>query len=482
MAQPFPGDVRAWRPRGGPPLIMQLAALAAAAALVLLAGRPAAADTVELLSGIRVHGQVLSETADEIVILASQGARQVRLTYPLGEVHAVTVGTERRVVNTKPEPTEPAPPVPPAPPAPAEPTPPVPPAPPPPVPPAPPPAPPAAPKRPVRTEAEVEALIRQAGSTPPDWWDSVPLEYPKTLDLSWPDKPPPPWDPNKNIGQYLWGTINENPHKWRSGIRFLHFLLTVHKDNPAKLAQTMRSLGNSYVKLLQDWPRGAFWLKKAEQIESLYVSDVVHLAECYWKLGNKALAVRELTTVSRYYSTALIKLWSEIGEPDRALAIAQQMAQDGYPAEGHLAAGDACRLHSRYPQAVAFYQKVLAVPAAGKQADRIKKYHERARASIEAVQVVDALDLKRIADGTYSATAMSYAGPLTVEVTVEGARITDVRVTRFQDKQYYAAMTETPRQIVEKQGVKGVDAVTSATITSEAIINATAKALADAMK
>ena len=45
-----------------------------------------------------------------------------------------------------------------------------------------------------------------------------------------------------------------------------------------------------------------------------------------------------------------------------------------------------------------------------------------------------------------------------------------------------ALTTETPAQIVEKQVVRGVDAVTGATITSEAIINATAKALSVAMR
>ena len=37
-----------------------------------------------------------------------------------------------------------------------------------------------------RTKSEVDALIAQAGSTSPDWWNSVELEYPETLDLSWP--------------------------------------------------------------------------------------------------------------------------------------------------------------------------------------------------------------------------------------------------------------------------------------------------------
>ncbi len=43
-------------------------------------------------------------------------------------------------------------------------------------------------------------------------------------------------------------------------------------------------------------------------------------------------------------------------------------------------------------------------------------------------------------------------------------------------------MTETPKKIIQKQGLQGVDATTSATITSEAIINATAQALGSGLK
>ena len=41
---------------------------------------------------------------------------------------------------------------------------------------------------------------------------------------------------------------------------------------------------------------------------------------------------------------------------------------------------------------------------------------------------------------------------------------------------------DTPAKIIAKQGVKGVDATSNATITSEAIINGTAKALASGAK
>jgi len=43
-------------------------------------------------------------------------------------------------------------------------------------------------------------------------------------------------------------------------------------------------------------------------------------------------------------------------------------------------------------------------------------------------------------------------------------------------------MIDTPKKIIDKQAVKGIDATSGATITSEAIINATAKALSAAQK
>ena len=112
----------------------------------------------------------------------------------------------------------------------------------------------------------------------------------------------------------------------------------------------------------------------------------------------------------------------------------------------------------------------------------IKRNKNRARANIEAIEVFDLLDLKKVPDGTYKSSSIAYAGMLEVAVTVKKRKITSVKVTKHQEKQFYAAMFDTPRQIVAKQGLKGVDAVSGATMTSEAILNATAKALANAMK
>jgi uncharacterized protein with FMN-binding domain len=67
---------------------------------------------------------------------------------------------------------------------------------------------------------------------------------------------------------------------------------------------------------------------------------------------------------------------------------------------------------------------------------------------------------------------------LDVAVDVTGGKIQSVKVTKHREKQFYSALTDTEHQILERQSVRGVDGTTGATITSRAIVNATAKALA----
>ena len=67
-------------------------------------------------------------------------------------------------------------------------------------------------------------------------------------------------------------------------------------------------------------------------------------------------------------------------------------------------------------------------------------------------------------------------------MTVKDKRIAEVKATNHHEKQFYGSLVDTTGQIVQKQSVKGIDATSGATVTSEAIINATAKALGGAMK
>jgi uncharacterized protein with FMN-binding domain len=335
-------------------------------------------------------------------------------------------------------------------------------------------------KRPQRFREEVETLINEQGRKPPDWWDAIPLEYPKTLDLTWPEPPPPAWNNQRNVGQYIWDIINPNPARYRSGIRFMHHLLSVHKEDPEKRRRAMIHLGHMYQDLLQDYPRAAFWLRRAGVGEAKDDYEGLRLAECYWRLGNKDMAQEVLRRTPLQYAT--IKLLADMGETDRALEIADVNASGRYADLALMYAGDACRVAGLNQKALRYYERVLEVPITEEDKVRIQRNQNRARANLEGIKLFDNLDLARIADGTYRGSSLGYEAPVHVEVAVREGRIESVRVTEHREKQFYSSLVDTPRKIIDKQHVKGIDATSSATITSEAIINATAKALAKGMK
>jgi uncharacterized protein with FMN-binding domain len=218
-----------------------------------------------------------------------------------------------------------------------------------------------------RSPAEIDALIESVGKTPPPWWDSVPLKYPDTLDLAGTAPPAKGWAPQQDLGAYYWSVISPNPARWREGIRLLHHVLTVRKDDKQRLAETMNQLAECYHKYEQDWVRSAFWRRKA-------------MAQ-----GTRAFAN---------------------------------------------------------------------------------------------------LDLKQVPNGKFRASSIGFRGPVEVEVEVRDGKILSVNVTRQQEDAYFYHMAnrQVPKRIVDKQSIKGVDAVTGATVSSNAIINAAAKALGSAAR
>ena len=262
----------------------------------------------------------------------------------------------------------------------------------------------------------------------------------------------------------------------------MHHLLTEHKDNPETRTRVMIALGRMYFNLLEDYPRAAFWWQKAGVARGAADDQAsgAHLAECYWRMGSRAMAVDLLGKLPRTYPS--IKLWADLGETAKALQIADAAGRGGNADIAYLYAGDACRVGGQFPKALQYYQKVLAQEATGKGAGHITRNHNRARANIEAIKLFELSDVSRVPDGTYQASSLGYEAQVGVEVVVREGRLQSIRVTQHREKQYYSALTDTPKKLIAKQGVKGVDATSGATITSEAIINATAKALAAAAK
>ncbi len=409
----------------------------------------AAADRIEFLSGAKIEGKVVKIRKSEKMIEfeSKLGGKTRKSVYPYAKIHAVTLKGKRYLFNKM-----------------------------------------AAPSRSEaireagggmrRTSAEVRDLIKTVGSTPPDWYDATPLEYPKTLDLSWPQKPPPGWNGQKNIGQYVWEIINPNEGRWKSGVRFMHFLLSKHRDDKTLSRRVMTSLASMYFRFFQDYPRAAFWWQQSKVKPS--DSDSIMLAECYWRMGNKQMALAMFHP--RKLRVDMIKLLGAMGDTKRAIEIAERYVKaGGQKHNAYMLAGDACRRAGRYDDAIRYYNKVLSAGAA-RNDDYQKRFNARARENMEAVRVFDRSDVKRVADGVYRASGSGYVGKVQVEVRVADAQIQSVRVTKHSEKQYYSAISDTTGQILAKQSVKGIDATSRATITSEAIINAAAKALAKGAK
>lgn len=410
-----------------------------------------AGDSIEFLSGTTLDGEVgaIDKAKQQIVFTATIGGRSSTRVFAYSKIHAVTYRGTRYVLNAKPPPTDSG----------TE-------------------AGSTTNGPPQRTKRQVDALIEQAGRTPPDWFESTPLNYPDTLDLAWQLPPPKGWNNQKNVGQFLWDIINPNPGRWREGIRFMHHMLTLHNDDQELRFRIMNSLGRMYHELIQDYARAAFWFKQAgidRGSRHAQSKSGAHLAECYWKLGSKQAAKDLLNRLP--VTTATVKLWGDLGETKRSVMMCEQLAKSNGKLASlfYLMAGNALRQVEDFDAAIAYYEKALQTP------DQ-RKTHNRAKANLAAIKVFEKLDIAQVPDGTYKASQLGYEAQVAIEVVMKGGRIESVRVTSHREKQFYSSIEDTPAKIVSRQSVKGVEATSGATITSQAIVNATAEALSKAME
>lgn len=425
-------------------------------ALLLFGSAASAADVLELVSGARVQGEITARNDKTIQMKVTVSGVTLNRSYAVSSIHAITTADGKRtVINekgaapAKGSPTSPSPM-------------------------------PAIGSSPTTSgsRAQLDALIDQVGRTPPDWFQETQLNYPASLDLSWPQPPPDKgWNNQKNVGQFLWDIINPNPGRWKEGVKLMHHLLTMHKDDKEKTERIMLTLANMYHNLHEDYGRAAFWYRAAgvERDPKEFGRSAPTLAGCYWKLGYKAEALKLIAKSPMNFNQ--VKLLADMGETDKALQIATSAIKD-YPEHAYLHAGDACRIAGRYREALNYYQKLADLPPANPPNGGLVRNQARAKANIAAIKSFELFDLGKVADGSYKSSSQGYEGPVEVTVTVASGKMTDVKVTNHREKQYYSSIADTPRKIIAKQSVRGIDTTASATITSEAIVNATAKALA----
>jgi len=334
------------------------------------------------------------------------------------------------------------------------------------------------PGRPVnRTPQQVEALIKLAGTTPPDWWGSVELVYPDTLDLAGINRADG-WRPDHNLDTYVWERINKHPERWREGARLLHYVVQVRTADAQRRAAAMEMLGGVYFHLLNDWARAAYWYQRAFKVpRRASVVSAIALAECYWRLGSRVLAAKTLRRYGmdmRRPSMMAIMLWCQMGDKVGAMKMAERLI--GVPKraeEGYLAAGHVARYQGRIDEAIVYYRQAAAVKTGSKN---LSSNRRRAQESLEATQLLKQLDLSKVADGVHEASAIGYRGPVHVKVRVAGGKITRVEVGEHREDMFYSALINVPERIVTHEGFTGIDAVTGASATGDAVLNAAIKA------
>lgn len=409
-----------------------------------------AQDVVELQTGAKVRGKITSTDGNSVSVQVKIGSKTYDRKYPKSRISAIVMNGKRTTMSNAGGGSS------------------------------------GSNDSSVRSTTEIRKMIDTLGKTPPDWYESTPLNYPKSLDLSWPMPAPKGWNNQKNVGQYIWDRINPNPDKWREGVKLMHHIMAQDPRNRRLLSQAMRSLGGMYHNLHEDYARSAFWLEQAglDDNPSSYPHAGVQLANCYYQLGSKKMAVDLMKKMNRR-PFSVIKLLGDMKETDGAVSTADAFAKNANE-QGkticYLYAGEACRLAGRFDDAERYLRKsVAAAQSVPKKNSGTNRNLRRAQANLAAIQFIQ-LDPTKVKDGTYKAASLGYEGDVGVEVKIAAGKITSVQVVNHKEKQFYSSIDDTTRTIVNQQTLHGIDTTTGATITSEAIIHATAKALSKGLQ
>lgn len=115
------------------------------------------------------------------------------------------------------------------------------------------------------------------------------------------------------------------------------------------------------------------------------------------------------------------------------------------------------------------------------EVDKLEVHHstDGGEGKAEAFQLAST-SFGALKDGTYFGNAVGYGGNLRVRVVVKNGKITGVTVVSHNETpEYYARAAHIAKQIVARQSL-GVDGVSGATVTRNAIVMAVSRALAGA--
>ncbi|HUT35968.1 MAG TPA: FMN-binding protein [Planctomycetota bacterium] len=236
--------------------------------------------------------------------------------------------------------------------------------------------------------------------------------------------------------------------------------------------------------------------RKAVKLAYVYQTDgrarEGYPAAVYFLAGETAWALVEHRKLADKNAVAWMRLAScylHFGEHGQALAALDEALKhlpdppwrpfqeaQVFEARGDVLAGQGDRAGARaaYQRAARLYEAIPPKPPLQLPASRAA-----ARVASKADMLDrDALKSARLREGTFAATVFGYSDNIRATVTVRDGRIADVKLDH-REKADLGARTILPERIVREQRAD-VDAITGATVTSQAIMSAVFQALKQA--
>ncbi|HEX2971772.1 MAG TPA: FMN-binding protein [Tepidisphaeraceae bacterium] len=210
--------------------------------------------------------------------------------------------------------------------------------------------------------------------------------------------------------------------------------------------------------------------------------------------GNYAWAIREypeyLRTVTEQGPTHAYLCYASclahFGEYDQALALLDRAIKDLPPkpwaiasaANVHNAYGDLYVQMGQIEKAKQHYAEAIRLyPTSDQPYGRhlLHRYAAKVQTKLDLL-TMQSLAAAKLRDGVYRGTSLGYGDTnMEVTVTIAGGKIADMQL-KHKEKIELGATKIIPRQIIARQSLK-VDAVTGATVTSQAIVDGAFDAL-----
>ena len=275
---------------------------------------------------------------------------------------------------------------------------------------------------------------------PPEWFKDVALDYGTSK----------PW---KEAWKDVTDLLNEGGPKAKRGIRILYEYAEKKGHRPD---------GYPFFLMLGGEPLWAasIFLEQAKRRPAGFTEMYINLASLYLRYGEGR--------------KALDLLHDALQRPPR------RPWDTFHKAKINDKLGDAYAATGEKEKAIEHYRTAIELfPKAELRKGRhlLPRYARKTEAKIELL-TRDALSFARVPDGIHRGNSIGFGGPLNVDVTVKSGRVVDIKV-EHKERIDQGATKIAPRQIIERQKLE-LDAITGATVTVQAVVEATYRALSEA--